>query len=662
MISPTASSTEASTTGFSIEMNASMFSMLTRNVYNDVILAPIREWSTNALDSCIAAGIDPHFDVHLPTISEPTFAVRDYGTGLPESDILGLFSVLGASTKRNSNAYNGTFGIGRMSGLAYSSSFTVESFYNGQYFSYLITVKDGIPGHIKLSESSTSEPNGLRLSLAVDARDISKFIEKATFLYRFFNTRPTCNIELSYSDPVLANSNWALYPDLGYNTYVVMANVPYRLNNTPIKGCVITIPTGSVSITPGRETLTYDVTTERYLEATLATVLADLKATALASCQALPTLFEQVVALATANNAIPSFKAYPSDLGSTGYFNSRSFTLQGTSTVTPISMSRYSSKAVESYYCDWAYASKLTHILIQDVPSNFVTLASSALESASVSESQLMLRPSSNTKGAIELLLADYPAYLAGLGLSHLPVLFLSTFVTATTKATTVKLAQTTFQPSDIDGGKRPTIDLSTCTGTYYYFLETPSNPILYSYLESLLKLKFLVLPKKVHSIISSYSNFIPITDTLLQSLLDPLTFSVVDASIIDLNNVSYYLKTIPSNFFHFKSLYDFTDKAPKCWSYQVAYIHAHSTLRVNTLTYTHPVTVDHIHSVYPELATTFKSCYTPAYVRTYITLQDQIHALHSASGLPSPIVPATSDYPSPSSLLPSPQSQSISS
>lgn len=110
MISPTTSSTEASTTGFSIEMNASMFSMLTRNVYNDVILAPIREWSTNALDSCIAAGIDPHFDVHLPTISEPTFAVRDYGTGLPESDILGLFSVLGASTKRNSNAYNGTFG------------------------------------------------------------------------------------------------------------------------------------------------------------------------------------------------------------------------------------------------------------------------------------------------------------------------------------------------------------------------------------------------------------------------------------------------------------------------------------------------------------------------------------------------------------------------
>lgn len=545
-----------------------------------------------------------------------------------------------------------------MSGLAYSSSFTVESFYNGQYFSYLITVKDGIPGHIKLSESSTSESNGLRLSLAVDARDISKFVEKATFLYRFFETRPTCNLELSYRDPALANSNWALYPDLGYNTYVVMANVPYRLNNTPIKGCVVTIPTGSVSITPGRETLTYDPATEHYLEATFKTVLADLKATALSSCQALPTPFEQVVALATANDSIPSFRAYPNpDLGLTTYFKPQSYYLQSTSTVIPIAMGRYDSKATEGYYCDWGYANKLTHILIQDVASGFVSLANSALTSINATERQLMLRPSSNTKGAIESLLADYPAYLAGLGLSHLPVLFLSTFVTATTKATSTKLAQTTFQPTDIAGGKLSTIDLSSSSDTYYYFLEQPADSLLYRHLAALLNLKFLVLPKKVHSIISNYSNFVPVTDSLLQSLLDPLTFSVVDASIQDLNNVSYCLKTVSSDFFHFKSLYNFTNKAPRCWASSVDYIHSHSTLRVNTLNYVHPVTIDHIYSVYPELATTFESCYTTSYLQTYISLQDQIHALHSASGLPSPIVPPTSDYPSPSSLLPPPQS-----
>jgi len=101
---------EVKTTGFNIEINESMFQMLTSNVYNDPMLAVIREWSTNACDACIAAGKDVNFYVHLPTIAVPTFYVRDYGTGLPPEDIEGLFSNLGASTKRGSNDYNGTFG------------------------------------------------------------------------------------------------------------------------------------------------------------------------------------------------------------------------------------------------------------------------------------------------------------------------------------------------------------------------------------------------------------------------------------------------------------------------------------------------------------------------------------------------------------------------
>ena len=647
------------TTGsFTLEANAHVFKMLTSNVYNDTILAGIRELSTNAVDAGLLIGSTDPFDVQLPTVASPTFAVRDFGPGLSELDLTTLYTTMGASTKRDSNAYNGCFGIGKLAPLAYTSSFTVESFHAGTHYSYLISTKDGIPCYLKLSESPSSEPSGLRISYAVDARDISKFVEKATFLYRFFETRPTCNLELSYSEPVLANSNWALYPDLGYNTYVVMANVPYRLTGTPIKGCVVTIPTGSVSITPGRETLTYDSTTEHYLEATFKTVLADLPIIKATACQALPTPFEQVLALATANDSIPSFRAYPNpDLGLTTYFEPRSFRLQPTSTVVPIAMGRYDSKATDGYYYDWGYANKLTHILIQDVASGFVSLANSALTSIDAKYQQLMLRPSSNTKGAIESLLADYPAYLAGLGLSHLPVLFLSTFVTTTTKATSTKLAQTTFQPSDIDGGKRPIINLSSSSDTYYYFLEQPADSLLYQLLESLLGLKFLVLPKKVHSIIANYPNFVPVTDTILQSLLDPLTFSIVDPTIYELNNACYCLKGTKSAFFDFAPLYNFTNKAPRCWDSSVDYIHSHSTLRVNTLTYVHPVSLDHIHSVYPELATTFKSCYTTSYLQTYISLQDQIHALHSASGLPSPIVPPTSDYPSPSSLLPPPQS-----
>ena len=97
-------------TSFTIETNASMFSLLTSKVYNDPIAAVIREWSTNAIDACIAANKSIDFEVHIPTATECYFSVRDYGTGLEADQLTTLFCTLGASTKRNSNAYNGTFG------------------------------------------------------------------------------------------------------------------------------------------------------------------------------------------------------------------------------------------------------------------------------------------------------------------------------------------------------------------------------------------------------------------------------------------------------------------------------------------------------------------------------------------------------------------------
>jgi sensor histidine kinase regulating citrate/malate metabolism len=94
----------------SIEMNSSMFQLLTSKVYTDPILAVMREWSTNAIDACLASSKPVNFDVHLPTMGDPVFSVRDYSSGLSESDMLGLFCTVGASTKRNSNEFNGTFG------------------------------------------------------------------------------------------------------------------------------------------------------------------------------------------------------------------------------------------------------------------------------------------------------------------------------------------------------------------------------------------------------------------------------------------------------------------------------------------------------------------------------------------------------------------------
>ena len=282
MIQPSVSSnlTGVQAQNFTIEANESMFALLTSRVYSDTISAPIREWSTNAVDACIAANVTPRFDVHLPTFEEPTFSVRDYGDGLPHEDILGLFCTFGASTKRDSNSFNGTFGIGRMSGLAYASSFTVESYHNGHYYSYLITIKDGLPAAVELANSSTTKPSGLRLSLAVEPSQISTFQHRAQSIYKYFDTKPSLNIDLDITlpDPLISGDNWQIIPDNGPNV-IRMANVVYRipsdsqLNTQGLSHLLIDVPIGTIAINPGRESLSMDKHTLAYLNTMFSSIM-----------------------------------------------------------------------------------------------------------------------------------------------------------------------------------------------------------------------------------------------------------------------------------------------------------------------------------------------------------------------------------------------------
>lgn len=271
---------QVQTTGFSIEVNESMFQLLTANVYNDPILAVMREWSTNACDACIAAGKDVKFDVHLPTLEEPNFHVRDYGTGLPPEDITGLFSNLGASTKRESDAYNGTLGIGRMAGLAVADAFTVESYYNGTHYSYAISMQNGVPVTLAIGSFPTTEPNGLKLSVAVDYDDLNQYLDKAPNLYKYFDHKPNLNlsdinIELDVTDHI--SDKWFMYQPKRHwdrTNYVVMSQVAYAIpDNGSVKdqgfsNMVIKAEPGSVTFNPGRESLSLNKSTADYLNNT----------------------------------------------------------------------------------------------------------------------------------------------------------------------------------------------------------------------------------------------------------------------------------------------------------------------------------------------------------------------------------------------------------
>ena len=104
---------EESEFGIDQEDISFVIDLLRNQIYSNKPLAVIREYATNAVDAHAELGKgDEPIQVTLPTQFEPTFKVRDFGTGLSDEEIKNLYTRYCKSTKRNSNAFTGQLGIG----------------------------------------------------------------------------------------------------------------------------------------------------------------------------------------------------------------------------------------------------------------------------------------------------------------------------------------------------------------------------------------------------------------------------------------------------------------------------------------------------------------------------------------------------------------------
>ena len=194
----TEQSQEFHTSEFTIKASAEAFRAISDRLYTDKPRAIIREICCNAIDAHKSAKNESTYEVHLPTYEEPYLSIKDYGTGLSEENVRGLYSTVFESTKRNSNETVGYFGCGRLSVAAYTDSFTVQSRYNGTLYTYNIFINNkGVPCVAKLSEEPTDEPNGLEVSCAVALGDINRFAEAARKFFARVPNLPKFNIEFA---------------------------------------------------------------------------------------------------------------------------------------------------------------------------------------------------------------------------------------------------------------------------------------------------------------------------------------------------------------------------------------------------------------------------------------------------------------------------------
>ena len=79
---------------------AHIMSVLT-DLYSDTEMACIREYSTNAFDAQVEAGVTRPIEVFTPTALRPLLVIRDFGIGMNVEDIRKTYSKYGASSKRH---------------------------------------------------------------------------------------------------------------------------------------------------------------------------------------------------------------------------------------------------------------------------------------------------------------------------------------------------------------------------------------------------------------------------------------------------------------------------------------------------------------------------------------------------------------------------------
>ena len=281
---------------FKISASPVAFDILSSKLYSNPILAIVRELLTNAYDSHKAAGKeDIPIKVNFPSYLEPNFIIRDYGLGLSKEDVMEMYTTFFSSTKSDSNDFTGCFGLGSKTPFSYTTSFSVNSYWNGTKYYFIATKKDGLPNIFFVKEEPTEEENGLEISIPTDKSggfDHKFHNEMVNYLKYIPEIKVDTPKEIVRRVPLISKDVFKLYEkeipshpwDISHATgicYIKQGQNIYKANDFIYKygqgakeagkvdlstlryffnycDVVIEVPIGTLSITPSRESLSQE--------------------------------------------------------------------------------------------------------------------------------------------------------------------------------------------------------------------------------------------------------------------------------------------------------------------------------------------------------------------------------------------------------------------
>jgi hypothetical protein len=224
------------------------------NQYKYKIRTSLQELISNAIDAQVDANnTDRPLKISLPTKLEPTFKLRDYGTGMTPEVINKIYSSMGASGSSHTNDKKGGFGIGGKSPLGFCDQYTIRTIVNGTQWTYIVH-KNALGGIdiTPVGEESTNEENGTEIIIPSSHDQIRDFKKGAVRATYFWNTQPNFNtddIPKCPSPSLVLNDNAKVYADSVIsddfidvsrwypNLFILVDGIPYKVERSMLDNC-----------------------------------------------------------------------------------------------------------------------------------------------------------------------------------------------------------------------------------------------------------------------------------------------------------------------------------------------------------------------------------------------------------------------------------------
>lgn len=297
---------------FSIEANGKAFRILIDKMYSSIHTAIVRELMTNAWDAHVLAGNPKPFEIHIPTVFEPYFAIRDFGCAMTHDDVMNVYSNVFDSTKDHRDDQVGAWGLGSKTPFGYTDTFSVQVWLDDKHRVYSVFIDArGIPKiALALEEENDGAADGVEIKFPVAPKDAGIFCAALKTVSIGFDVKPIFSSQLDIPEfeilrsgkgwntfkykqgntwlkQPLAKIGCVLYP-IDFNT-VVQSIASTGVNNIDFiallsdpKGfrasaMIIDFPIGSLEITANRESLYYSEKTVKTIIDRFDNVIDDIR-------------------------------------------------------------------------------------------------------------------------------------------------------------------------------------------------------------------------------------------------------------------------------------------------------------------------------------------------------------------------------------------------